>query len=86
MNKIIYDVGKLQRAHPTSRGHFAYAYLVGSNMLRAYLFFIYGLKAFCPIHFVNYYSEISLEWRHAFDQNIYVYRHEHNILRQSFRL
>ena len=39
--KIIYDVGKLQRAHPTLRGHFASAYLVGSNMLRAYLFFIY---------------------------------------------
>ena len=34
---------KLQRAHPTSCGHFAHAYLVGSNMLRAYLFFIYGL-------------------------------------------
>ena len=40
LNKIIYDVGKLQRAHPTLRGHFAY--LVGSNMLRAYLFFIYA--------------------------------------------
>ena len=35
-------LGKLQRAHPTLRGHFAPAYLVGSNMLRAYLFFIYG--------------------------------------------
>ena len=33
--------GKLQRAHPTLQGHFAPAYLVGSNMLRAYLFFIY---------------------------------------------
>ena len=32
---------KLQRAHPTLRGHFAPIYLVGSNMLRAYLFFIY---------------------------------------------
>ena len=41
LNKIIYDVGKLQRAHPTLRGHFASAYLVGSNMLSAYLFFIY---------------------------------------------
>ena len=30
-------LGKLQRAHPTLRGHFAPAYLVGSNMLRAYL-------------------------------------------------
>ena len=44
MNKTIYDVGKLQRAHPTLRGHFASAYLVGSDMLRAYLFFIYGLN------------------------------------------
>ena len=34
-------LGKLQRAHPTLHGHFAPAYLVGSNMLRAYLFFIY---------------------------------------------
>ena len=38
-------LGKLQRAHPTLRGHFAPAYLVGSNMLRAYLFFIYGLAS-----------------------------------------
>ena len=35
-------LGKLQRAHPTLRGHLAPAYLEGSNMLRAYLFFIYG--------------------------------------------
>ena len=35
-------LGKLQRAHPTLCGHFAPAYLVGSNMLRAYIFFIYG--------------------------------------------
>ena len=35
-------LGKLQRAHPTLHGHFAPAYLVESNMLRAYLFFIYG--------------------------------------------
>ena len=34
---------KLQRAHHTLRGHFAPAYLGGSNKLRAYLFFIYGL-------------------------------------------
>ena len=39
--KLIMMLGKLQRAHPTLRGHFAPAYLVGSNMLRAYLFFIY---------------------------------------------
>ena len=38
-------LGKLQRAHPTMRGHFALAYLVGSEKLRAYLFFIYGLVA-----------------------------------------
>ena len=35
-------LGKLQRAHPTLRGHFAFAYLVGSNELRAYLFLIYA--------------------------------------------
>ena len=46
LNKIIYDVGKLQRAHPNLRGHFASAYLVGSNMLRAYIFFIYDLHLF----------------------------------------
>ena len=34
-------LGKLQRAHPTLPGHFAPAYLEGSNMLRAYLPFIY---------------------------------------------
>ena len=39
---------KLQRAHPTWRGHFAPAYLVGSNMLRAYLFFIYGCEPVKP--------------------------------------
>ena len=35
-------LGKLQRAHSILRGHFAPAYLVGSNMLRANLFFIYA--------------------------------------------
>ena len=35
-------LGKLQRAHPTLRGHFAPACLVGSNMLRAYVYFVYG--------------------------------------------
>ena len=35
-------LGKLQRAHPTLRDHFAPAYLVGSYMLRAYLFFIHA--------------------------------------------
>ena len=38
-------LGKLQRAHPTFRGPFAPAYLVESNMLRAYLFFIYGCRS-----------------------------------------
>ena len=38
LNKIIYDVWKV----PKSPSHLAPAYLVGSNMLRAYLFFIYG--------------------------------------------
>ena len=37
----------IQRAHPTLRGHFAPAYLVGSDMLRAYLFLIY---AYPPAH------------------------------------
>ena len=37
-------LGKLQRAHPILRCHFAPPYLVGSNMLRAYLFFIYGFN------------------------------------------
>ena len=36
-------LGKLKRAHPTLRGHFASAYLVRSNMLMVYLFFIYDL-------------------------------------------
>ena len=34
-------LGKLQRAHPILCDHFAPAYLVGSNMLRAYLFLSY---------------------------------------------
>ena len=34
-------LGKLQRAHHTLHGHYAPAYLVGSNKLRAYLSFIY---------------------------------------------
>ena len=42
LNKIILMLGKLQGAHPTLRSHFPPAYLVGRNMLRAYLFFIYG--------------------------------------------
>ena len=40
--KLFMMLGKLHRTIPTLRGHFAPAYLVGSNMLRAYLFFIYG--------------------------------------------
>ena len=35
-------LGKLVRDHPTLSGHFAPAYLGGSNKLRAYLFFICG--------------------------------------------
>ena len=42
---------KLQRAHPTLRGHFAPAYLVGSNMLRAYPLFIYGLQGSLKFNF-----------------------------------
>ena len=43
--KLFSMLGKLQRAHPTLRGHFASAYLIGSYMLRAYLFFIYGFTS-----------------------------------------
>ena len=39
----IYILQKLLRAHHTLRGHFAPAFLGGSNKLRAYQFFIYGL-------------------------------------------
>ena len=35
-------LGKLRRANHTLYGHFVPAYLVESNQLRAYLFFIYG--------------------------------------------
>ena len=45
-------LGKLQRAHPTLRGHFDPAFLLGSNMLRAYLFFIYGIIPF-KVFFFN---------------------------------
>ena len=34
--------GKVTKSPPHLGGHFASAYLVGSNMLRAYLFFIYA--------------------------------------------
>ena len=40
--KLFMMLGNLQRTHPTLCGHFAPAYIVWSNMLRAYLFFIYG--------------------------------------------
>ena len=43
-------LGKLQRAHPNWHGHFAPDYLVGSNMLRAYLFFFYGTDTFVKEH------------------------------------
>ena len=36
--------GKLRRAHPTKGGHFAPAYLGGSNKLRASLEFLYGVN------------------------------------------
>ena len=50
---------KSQRAHPTLRGHFAPAYLVGGKKLnRAYLFFIYGIYKFASTiwmcHFNNF--------------------------------
>ena len=44
-------MGKLQRAHPTLRCHFAFAYLVGSNIVRAYLFFIYGNNKLPDLNF-----------------------------------
>ena len=42
-------LGKLQRAYHTLCGHFASACSVGSNELRAYLFFIYG-KVYASLH------------------------------------
>ena len=39
LDKIIYDVGKVTRS-----GHLAPAYLDEINKIRAYLFFIYGVK------------------------------------------
>ena len=56
--KLFMMKGKLQRAHPTLRGHFAPVYLVGSNKLRAYLFLIYVIKI---LEFpVFYTTQISL--------------------------
>ena len=40
--KLFLIWGKLRRAHPTKSGHFAPAYLGGSNKLRASLEFLYG--------------------------------------------
>ena len=48
-------LGKLQRAHHTLHGHFAPAYLLGSNKLRAYLFFIY--------EFTSSKGVICLQWK-----------------------
>ena len=56
LNKTIYDVGKVTRAHPTLHGHFAPTYLVGNNMLRAYLFFIYELTKI--IFWINFITDI----------------------------
>ena len=61
--KLFMMLGKLQRAHPTSRGHFAPAYLVGSNKLRAYLFFIYALTPlfFRPNFWVKVFYRVIFE-------------------------
>ena len=53
MNKIIYDVGKVTKSPSTLRGHFAPAYLLGSNMLRAYLFFIYECSKESSSNLIN---------------------------------
>ena len=42
LTKLFMMLGKLQRANATLHGHFAPTYLEESNMLRAYLFFIYA--------------------------------------------
>ena len=52
--------GKLLRTHPTLHGHFAPAYLVGSNMLSAYLFFIYAKYSPAELGY------IPVELRHTF--------------------
>ena len=46
-------LGKLQRAHPTLHDNFAPAYLVGSDKLRASLFFIYGNNTTTTSHAVD---------------------------------
>ena len=57
-------LGKLQKAHPTLLGHFAPAYLAGSNMLRAYLFFIYGNSPLLWLRFLS--SCISIFYKLSF--------------------
>ena len=50
--------GKLLRAHQTKSGHSVPAYLGGSNKLRTYLFFIYGIGLileFVPLKGFNIY-------------------------------
>ena len=42
LNKIIYDVGKVTKSPSHLEWSFSPAQLVGSNKLRAYLFFIYA--------------------------------------------
>ena len=51
--KLIMMLGKLQRAHLTLRGHFAPTFLVGINMPRAHLFFIYALTPWNDINVGN---------------------------------
>ena len=53
-------LGNLQRAHPTLCGHFAPAYLGGSNMLRAYLFFIYEYNSYFQFQKHEYHVEFLL--------------------------
>ena len=55
-------LGKLQRAHPTLRGHFAPAYLVGNNILRAYLFYIYEPDTKLSTSYQEFHGKIA-SWR-----------------------
>ena len=56
--------GKLKRAHPTLRGHFAPAYLVGNNILRAYLFYIYEPDTKLSTSYQEFHGKIA-SWRES---------------------
>ena len=48
LNKNYLWCGKVTKSPPHLAWSFVSAYLVGSNMLRAYLFFMYGSTSFIP--------------------------------------